>query len=420
MTPNFDSSEYLKVTEAARLLGVSVRTVYRWIDSGELPAALVGHLYLIKRDDLLARLEQRQAGRPVVAPAGSVYAAETPASARLKCSLCFRLLSGPQQVVGRCRQEECETPLCKTCWQAGERFCARHLPTRQQKYEQALARFRDGAIPLLVKASDARLRELAFLSRLQERVCNVHSLSHPLSGAVVNVADWDDFKEQGDERGEVMRLLDTGVLDAELARGQPLNAWVRYRLPGSKKNPPVEVAALALARLPQMLSEGFDAQPLGAAELSPLLERLAEAASRAQTVTLLTLASQTGWDEGARQALLGGKPGQAFTHRYLWVYLFDLYAWELLYNRSDDRLRRYAELFNPLLPSEEVDAAAAEVEKMLVGYDSLVLEYAASRLPFPRQVLRLAFKRLEQGGRYRVFEDAELGTSLVRSRLDIG
>ena len=52
------TSEYLKISEAAQLLGVTKRWVYRRVLSGELPASKVGNLYFIHRSDLKSLMEQ--------------------------------------------------------------------------------------------------------------------------------------------------------------------------------------------------------------------------------------------------------------------------------------------------------------------------------------------------------------------------
>ena len=46
------SAQYLRAAEIARLLGISERTVRRWIASGELPSVKVGGSRLVARADL--------------------------------------------------------------------------------------------------------------------------------------------------------------------------------------------------------------------------------------------------------------------------------------------------------------------------------------------------------------------------------
>jgi excisionase family DNA binding protein len=49
----------MKVRQAAELLGVSTKTVRRWIKAGELPHWKVGGQYRISEDDLNAVVERR-------------------------------------------------------------------------------------------------------------------------------------------------------------------------------------------------------------------------------------------------------------------------------------------------------------------------------------------------------------------------
>jgi len=44
--------KFLSIEEAAKLLGVDYKTIYRLVRSGEIPAARIGRVYRIKRKDL--------------------------------------------------------------------------------------------------------------------------------------------------------------------------------------------------------------------------------------------------------------------------------------------------------------------------------------------------------------------------------
>ncbi|MDD2807210.1 MAG: helix-turn-helix domain-containing protein [Patescibacteria group bacterium] len=51
----------LTMEEVARVLGVSLKTVYRWIDAGELPVSLIGErTYRIFERDLIKFVYSRQ------------------------------------------------------------------------------------------------------------------------------------------------------------------------------------------------------------------------------------------------------------------------------------------------------------------------------------------------------------------------
>lgn len=110
-----------------------------------------------------------------------------------------------------------------------------------------------------------------------------------------------------------------------------------------------------------------------------------------------------------------GRPrGTAYAHRLLLIYLFDLESGELLYNLQDDRLRRYAVLFAPLLPSEEIEEVIGDIEKQLLAYESLTLEYAAEILPYTRSLLQQAFERMVATSRYTLTDVPGLGLTIVR------
>jgi excisionase family DNA binding protein len=47
-----DGSEYVSTAEAARMLGVTPRTLYRWIDDGTLSAYRFGRIVRLRRAEV--------------------------------------------------------------------------------------------------------------------------------------------------------------------------------------------------------------------------------------------------------------------------------------------------------------------------------------------------------------------------------
>lgn len=402
-------SEYIKIGEAAQFLGVSRRTVYRRIWSGDLAASKVGGLYYIRRADLEAMLDPERKEPP---PPG-----ESRPQPALKCGACFRLLESDAQIGGLCQAEGCEALVGTQCWKDGIRHCVKHTPDRDHMWERVQKRYRQGEVPVLVKSNQARLSEINFLGRIQERVSHFDTLVHPLSGDVLTISNWDEHLERGDQRAKVMELLGKFVLDTGVTGQNPLNAWVRWEIPPKKrqKGGPVGVRAQVLSRLPEMLRDGFDTQPLNADALTTYLLKAAQEAQETKTATLLVVASTTGWDEDARQVVLGEDPGTAFAHRLLLTYLFDLQSNELIYSPRDERLQGYAEFFKPLLPSEEIEQAIANIEKEMLTYESLTLQQALESLPHSQEILGKAFEKLAASGDYALTEVPELGTAIIRT-----
>lgn len=400
--------QYLKIDDAARMLGVSRRWVYRRIWSGELPASKVGGLYFIQRSDLEDLLDQRQPSREPAAQASVLE--------QKKCGNCFRLITSDDQLGGKCQAPGCEKLICSQCLAEGVAFCALHAPAKEEKLERMQESLARGEISLLVKASAARLLEINFLNRLQARIERISNLIHPLSNELLSINNWDELRKTGDERTQVMRMLNKVMLDSETLARTPLNTYLAYTLPAPKrlKGSAVRIHLQVISRLAAMLKDGYDTAPLEADDLQPWLARFSETCHKDQVFCMLVLASPTGWGQEARQVIQGKSAGSAFMHRNMLVYLYDLPQGEMIYNAFDERLPAYAELFIPLLPAEQLDEVQQAIQKELVQFTSLPLDYAAQILPYSPALLRQAYERLAASGRFTLSETPEYGLVIVR------
>lgn len=404
-----DSSNFLKINEAARYLGVTRRWVYRRISNGDLSASKIGGLYFIRKQDLEALIDQGKTD-------GS--AKEKESAPMLKCGYCFRLLESDLQIGDVCEAADCEELICTQCRTEGVHFCVRHIESRSELWAQAMQDYRSGKWSVLVRSNQARLREINFIQRLQLRLASINTVRHPLSNEILTVKQWDDFMQEGDQRAELMKLMNKAVLENEWLSQYPLNASIRYYLPDTldkpRKNLPLVILAQVMSRARSMLQKGYDNQPLGVDELGASLQQIGSQAQKEQQFTLVILASTTGWDENARSLIQGGGgDGSAFSHRWMLVYLTGLETRELIYNRSDSRARDYVDIFNPLLYAEEVEEVAQAVEREMGIYNSLTLQLAVEILPYSAKLIEKAFEHLATSGRYALTEVENLGQAIV-------
>jgi excisionase family DNA binding protein len=213
------SKDFLRVTEAASMMGVDYKTVYRLIRNGKLPASKPGGIYLIRLADVNRLLEQGQVA--LTSTEESPLATEV-----LRCGQCLRLIESDAQIGGVCERESCEEILCAACWlPQNENFCHKHLPTREQRYEAARKEFAAGRLPALASAREARQMEMNFLSRFDHKVRQIATLKNPLNNSLYKNLNWDAAHTQGDAASEVMSLLNSGFLDAATLAAVPLNAY---------------------------------------------------------------------------------------------------------------------------------------------------------------------------------------------------
>jgi len=395
-----ESSERLRLSEAARYLGVSRRWLYRRIWRGELPAAKVGGLYFIRKADLDALVASSHD-----APDEGAFL-PLPEAEPLKCGACFRLITTDTQIGDVCQAEGCDAILCADCWARGVRYCLRHQPDREARWQQAVQDYRAGKYPLLLRSEQARFRELTLLERVRWNLSRITALRHPRGEAVVSIASWDALETYDDERQRLMELLGQAVLDADTLNRYPLNPHVRYELPPPRSQrkapplPPVAIEIAVLSRMETMVRDGFDTRPLDADALHAWLARLAEDVRARGEVRLVLLASVTGWDADARERVTGGGREAAFLHRDLLLYLYDMEAGQLFYNPLDTRLPPYAGILDPALPEERVREAAQALDQIMLRYDTLTLSEAQKMLPYTAQTLQAAFERLAAGGAF--------------------
>lgn len=402
-------SEYMKIAEAARFLGVTQRWVYRRVLTGELPASKVGGLYFINRRDLQALID---GGR--VNPSSEEALESSPVLPRLKCGFCYRLLSDESEIGGLCTTTNCGEIICQKCWELGIHNCARHSPSRADRLQSAREGKQSGEVEVLIEAPAARFAEINFLNRIHARLQGFSTLIHPLSGEAINIPSWDDILETGDERAELMHLLGKVALDTNTLSQQPLNAWHHYLAkPKARKGSALEVHVQVISNMEKMVRDGFDTRPLGLNDLYAWIEKLVELPAKSGNFRLVLLASPTGWEDTVLN-LITGNGAAAFSHRLALLYLINLEKGEPIYNTSDAHARRYAELFRPVLPDEETGLLLQAIEDLMGVHDSLTLEEAQKSLPYPPEKVNQAFTSMAEGGVYILTEIKGLGTTLVK------
>ena len=408
---NSPGSDYLRIDEAASLLGVNRRTVYRWVWKGQLPASKIGGLYFIHRQELEKRLGERQ---PIETED------EQEKKIITKCSICSRLLKTKEDKKQQCAFPGCEQLICADCTRQGERFCKAHKPALEERLQQAEERFLEGELDLFIRASTMRLREINFINRLRERITQIRSIIDPLSGEVLTILDWEKYLNQRDQRGEVMRLLGKVFLNGDTLARMPVNESLHFHLPArpGSEGRDLEIKILTLSDLKTAVKDGYVTHPLGEEALLEQLSGAHEAARTRQRFQMLVLASTSGWDVEARQIITG--KGAASDEGPLripnaLIYLYDLEQGELIYNRSDDRTVLYADMFIPVLQAEEVVEAVRSLEDILVVYDSITLDNAAEELPYPKPILEQAFEKLAKSGKYSLYESPDFGKGIIKS-----
>jgi excisionase family DNA binding protein len=403
--------EYLSIKDVAEHLNVEYKTVYRLVRQGEIPAAKVGGVYRIHRDDVSAYIQQQTRK---VAPSSST---ETPTSEVVKCGICLRLLRTERDIAGQCAFDDCDAPICAACWQEGRRYCVTHRPSRTEQLKRAQQEFRQGEVPVLVTSMAARQREKNYIARFETKVQRITKVWHPLRGQVISPPkSWDQLHHVTDGADALMKLLHTGFLEEDVEQGMPLNVASRYHVPDQGQGSPgLVLEARLFAHMQAFVEQGFDTQPATVADLDHLLDAVVADAEALQVVHLVGLASPTGWTEAAQAYVATGEPGSTFHHRLVLPCLVDLAAFQVYHNAADDRLTPLVSLFAPRLSQEEVGRAVDYVKRALVISSGVSVQEVCAETGVEEPLVRQAFAKLVAAGSHRAEAVEGIGQVIVRA-----
>jgi excisionase family DNA binding protein len=394
-------SKLLRIKEVADLLGVNVRTVYRRIWDGKLPASKIGGLYYIRESDLQALLQP------------SIEHTETPGT--IKCESCLRLFRSASDISAECLSEACKSTICKSCYASGVRYCNEHALTQNADEPARKKAARKGEI----SGNEARVREMAFIERVVARISQVDSFIDPETGDVISVTDWSKYLIDGDSRAEVLQITGKAFLEAwEVAR-LPLNAWAKYRLSDFHRSDkrPVFIEIRVLSRLARMIKEGKDTAALEKQNLNDAIYHIQQDAKADPGFRFIVLAATTGWSKDVWESVIKGDQRVLNLPPSSLLYLYDIEDDELIYAKNDTLARQYAGLFIPISVQEEAQNAIDALERLMASraHTSVTLNDAIVSTGYAKPVIEEAFRLMTRSGFYRQLEMDDLGKVLQKT-----
>jgi len=401
-------SDYLTIQDVAEIMGVEYKTVYRLVTSGKIPSFRVGRVYRIRHQDLNAYIEAQIGGRPAttVGP--------------LTCGYCGAAIPSANLAGGPCEHEECDEMLCANCWAKGVRACRLHQPTSDQRLTQAKQALAQGQVDRVVTALQARQRELAFLTRFDERILGIAALQNPLDGELLKVKDWSAFHQNGDESTRLLEALGVAFLERSLLAVTPVNARSRYELTRgclgfNHPRQALIIEAKCLSDLETQVRQGHVTAPTSIAELMVLLNARQTEAEQANALLVQAIAATAGWDQESIDYISASSEGRSYRHRLLLPVLVDLNTTRLHYNATDKRLQGFVGLFRLAGEAEEILRVQQWIEATIEGdYRSgVTLPEVIETLGVSAAQARRAFQQLATQPRFRLLTDADTGEMLV-------
>jgi len=382
----------IDIHAAAELLAVDTKTVYRLIQSGDLPAAKIGRVYRLSQDDVEHYFEQRKAATMRVFRTNGKRAREgvSDAPTERRCSWCGRELVLNYSVATKCEEPGCEATICRTCARSGALTrCPVHArpADRNDTVEQLRA---DGC--LVVGRDELSIEAAAYLSEVAARFEHLSGWLDdgavlPRAKLVVTLRQQPSAEAWLALDGEGPAPFDAGV--AQRARIRAGKTLLRLRL-------------VPAVHRPSYARHGFDVQPCTAGDLRSAVDDAAQPRRRSGQC-VVAVWSPTGWtDQAGAQATAGLGGGEQ-------VVLADRPA-----GRCIGAAGQLVYLLNPLADEPTLAECAQFVRNELAVRSSVRLDALTDEGGFHREIAQRCFDRLAANGEYVVDRFDDLGAVLSR------
>jgi excisionase family DNA binding protein len=366
--------EYLSIREVCEAFNVDYKTIYRRVQSGELPSSRIGWLYRIKYDDVVAFMNRERATRATT---------QTDAPEAALATERIELL----------RPDDLEA-------------------MRQDRLADAREQLNRGEIDTLMTARQAKLSESNILNRFDRKLHELVNLRAP-DGSLIKISDVDRYVSRCDATSALMNALGVGFVEQSLLDRLPLNECLKLDFPADRQRTGRFALELrVISDLRAYADDGFVVRRSGLDALLPLLAEVERAARGQKGFHVIALAATAGWDAEARAHVFdAAQPTKSYTHGHVIPMLIDLaHGHEIVYHTADSRAQPYAGLFAPQMKDERVAQAMRDIEATLLVYDGVAAEELPKLTGAPAEIVEAAVARLVAAKRVRQGEIKGMGT----------
>ena len=269
----------------------------------------------------------------------------------------------------------------------------RSLEARREEMEERLRQLREvaeGRYLRWLAAEDARLAELNFLSRFEEKMHQFPlKVFSPIENKTYTVSSW----EEGSHRR---------MSEAETSPSKPSNESSRYVVSERKykifgpKLPRVIIEAISLSHLREFEEWGFDVRPANLGDFLGVITRHIKSAEIGRRLHILGLASPTGWDKRVTSEISSDSFARNYLSRYVSVCLADSITGEVFCNPLDKRIANFIDHFKPEFKVETIARLKRAVVEELGLKGFVAFEEFAKVVGEPRNMVLKAFYDLEK------------------------
>ena len=245
-----------------------------------------------------------------------------------------------------------------------------------------------------VSNTEARIMEMNFIGRFQTKLSTLpRKFYDPIRGGEITVNSVKDYVILKSED------ISSFNIDPKELHLYPHNTEVTYIVRKRRflrEDLRVVIIAKFLSHIENYVKKLADDKTVSLGDLLEYLSKYRDEAERTKNFYVIGIASPTGFDSKAKEYIFSDDFKKNFLDLYLSVCLIDLLSGELIYNKLDDRIKDYVDVFEPELEAEKVSRAKELIKQKLMLTEAVTLTSVVQESKFSELIVKRAFYELER------------------------
>jgi len=247
---------------------------------------------------------------------------------------------------------------------------------------------------IAISNTEARIMEVNFIGRFEMKMNTVpRKFFDPIRKGEINIDKTSDYII---ERSDEINSLNINPKELHL---YPHNTEVTYIIRKRrllKDDLSIIIKAKFLSHIENYVKKLADDKTISLADILEYLDKSIDAARQGKVFHVIGIASPTGFDKKVKEYISSDDFKKNFTDYYLSVCLIDLLSGELIYNKLDNRINSYIDIFEQELETEKVFEAKDIIKRELMKSGYVTLSSVVQNYNLTELIAKKAFYELQK------------------------
>jgi predicted nucleic acid-binding Zn-ribbon protein len=247
---------------------------------------------------------------------------------------------------------------------------------------------------IAISNTEARMMEENFIGRFEMKMNTVpRKFFDPIRKGEINIDKTSDYII---ERSDEINSLNINPKEQRL---YPRNTEVTYIIRKRrllKDDLSIIIKAKFLSHIENYVKKLADDKTISLADILEYLDKSIDAARQGKVFHVIGIASPTGFDKKVKEYISSDDFKKNFTDYYLSVCLIDLLSGELIYNKLDNRINSYIDIFEQELETEKIFEAKDIIKRELMKSGYVTLSSVVQNYNLTELIAKKAFYELEK------------------------